>query len=169
MKTLILLASILFYSHAFAGFAAGTAVSTPDGLIAIENIAIESNVLAGAITQDGISFSPATIHFSSGALTDSFSKVVFLSTSKSSLISTMDALLMRVDGTLARVDKLMPGDQLISADGTPDTVTSVSVGSYAKSIHHISTSSGPATGVDGHLIIVNGIVAADFALQVSQN
>ena len=76
---------------------------------------------------------------------------------------------MKMDGTMTRALKLMPGDQLMSADGSPDTVTSVAVGSYAKSIHHISTSSGPATGVDGHLIIVNGIVAGDFALQVSQD
>ena len=35
------------------------------------------------------------------------------------------------------------------------------------SIHHLATSEGPATEVDGHLLAINGVVVGDWALQVT--
>ena len=62
----------------------------------------------------------------------------------------------------------MPGiDELVRADGVAVHIVSLQVGKFEKGVHHIATSNKPATSVDDHLILANGIVAGDYSLQLS--
>ena len=69
------------------------------------------------------------------------------------------------DRTLRRAGELVPGvDSLVEADGTPVPVVAVEEAPEGEA-HHLATSRAPATSVDGHLVLANGVVAGDYALQ----
>ena len=69
------------------------------------------------------------------------------------------------DRTLRRAGELVPGvDSLVEADGTPALVLAVEEAPEGEA-HHLATSRAPATSVDGHLVLANGVVAGDYALQ----
>jgi hypothetical protein len=71
------------------------------------------------------------------------------------------------DRTLRRAGKLVPGvDSLVEADGTPVPVLAVEDAPDGE-VHHLATSRAPAASVDGHLVLVNGVVAGDYALQLA--
>ena len=70
-------------------------------------------------------------------------------------------------GSLRRAGELVPGvDRLVEEDGTPVDVLAVTA-APAGEVHHLATTREPATSVDGHLLLVNGLVAGDFALQLA--
>jgi hypothetical protein len=71
------------------------------------------------------------------------------------------------DRTLRRAGELVPGvDSLVEADGTPVPVLAVEDAPDGE-VHHLATSRAPAASVDGHLVLVNGVVAGDYALQLA--
>ncbi len=70
-------------------------------------------------------------------------------------------------GSLRRAGELVPGvDRLVEEDGTPVPVLAVTA-APAGEVHHLATTREPATSVDGHLLLVNGLVAGDYALQLA--
>jgi hypothetical protein len=78
-----------------------------------------------------------------------------------------DQLFMLVDHKLKRAVKLVPGvDEIIRPDGSGAPVLDMASGKYHKGVHHISTTTDPGKGVAGHLIIANGLVGGDYALQL---
>ncbi len=79
-----------------------------------------------------------------------------------------EQLFLMPDGKLKRANRLVPvADSLVLQDGTAARVVSITPGRYKKGVHHIATSMGPATEVAGHLIVADGVVAGDYALQIS--
>jgi hypothetical protein len=63
---------------------------------------------------------------------------------------------------------LVPGThELRTADGGTKMVQSLEVGMFKKGMHHIATSTQPATSPDGHLIVAKGVVCGDWALQMA--
>ncbi len=89
-----------------------------------------------------------------------------------SIIVTPDHVFMLSSGKLKKADTLVPGvDELLSAEGNAVALNEIKVGRFYDGVHHISSDadkSGLGEGViDGHLINSNGIVSADFALQIS--
>lgn len=83
------------------------------------------------------------------------------------LVNALQPFLM-TDGTLKQARKLVPGkDMLVRADGSPTPINSLEVGLFNKGVHHIATSNAPAKSLDGHLLLANGIVAGDYAVQIS--
>lgn len=71
-------------------------------------------------------------------------------------------------GTMKKAEKLIPGvDKLMKADGTSTPILSLEVGMFKKGVHHIATSNEPATSLDGHLLVANGIVVGDYSIQIS--
>lgn len=84
------------------------------------------------------------------------------------LYANRGQLFLMSDGKLKRAARLVPGtDRLTLFDGTPATVLGVTVGRYKKGVHHIATSRDPATSMAGHLIVAEGVVSGDYALQVA--
>jgi hypothetical protein len=74
---------------------------------------------------------------------------------------------MLADRSLRRAGELVPGvDHLVERDGTPVVVLGVDDAPEGE-VHHLATSRAPATSVDGHLVLVNDLVAGDYALQLA--
>jgi len=91
------------------------------------------------------------------------------------LLVTKSHLFLLTSGGLKRADKLVPwheetqqGDKLMLADGGETPVTGLHVGYFKKGIHHIATTDHPALSLEGHLLNSNGVVTADYALQLAQ-
>jgi hypothetical protein len=71
------------------------------------------------------------------------------------------------DRTLRRAGELVAGvDSLVEADGTPVPVLALEDAPEGQA-HHLATSRAPAASVDGHLVLANGVVAGDYALQLA--
>jgi hypothetical protein len=58
-------------------------------------------------------------------------------------------------------------DMLMRPDGSAAPVIRMAATTGGRRVHHVATSREPAAEFSGHLIIVNGIVCGDYALQVS--
>lgn len=87
---------------------------------------------------------------------------------EASLYANRAQLFLMPDGKLKRAGRLVPGDDhLVLFDGTPVRVLGVTVGRYKKGVHHIATSREPARSMAGHLIVAEGVVSGDYALQVA--
>ncbi len=70
-------------------------------------------------------------------------------------------------GRLRRAGELVPGtDALVARDGGAAPVVAVEDAPEG-TVYMLATSREPATSVDGHLILANGVVAGDFALQLA--
>ncbi|HEY9260484.1 M48 family metalloprotease [Chitinophaga sp.] len=83
------------------------------------------------------------------------------------LFVSRDQLFYMTDQKMKSAAKLVPDqDKLVYYDGTTALVKSLEVGKYKKGLHHIATSIGPATTLDGHLMLAKGIVCGDYALQL---
>lgn len=83
------------------------------------------------------------------------------------LVTGLQPFLMK-NGSLKQAEKLVPGsDELVREDGTTTPIISLEVGMFDKGVHHIATSNQPATSLDGHLMVANGIVVGDYSTQLS--
>ena len=83
------------------------------------------------------------------------------------LVVTMDHLFLVPGDKLKRADKLIVGqDFLISPEGEKVEIHSISVGVYQGGVHHIATSTGKPESLDGHLLDSQGVVSADYAVQI---
>jgi hypothetical protein len=96
-------------------------------------------------------------------------KVTFGSPDKPDYLLVSRAQLFLIPGgKLKPAAALIPGqDSLVATDGTSRQVLSLEVGMFNKGLHHISTSTSPATSPEGHLIVAKDIVAGDWALQIA--
>ena len=83
------------------------------------------------------------------------------------IVVTSDHLFLMQDKTLRAADRLAPGDMLTSPEGDPVEIKSVYVGDYLAGFHHIATSkSEPGPDLAGHLLNTNGVVSADYMVQI---
>ena len=72
------------------------------------------------------------------------------------------------DGKLKRASKLVPGkDQLVRPDGTAVPITGMEAHVPTRGVHQIAMSTGPATELAGHLVVANGVVCGDYALELA--
>lgn len=88
-------------------------------------------------------------------------------TDREILVTSDHLFLMHTSKTLKKVQHLIPGNNLTTADGKAAPVTFVAMGEYATAIHSINMK-GKFDGKDltGHLINANGIVSTDYSVQV---
>lgn len=146
--------------------ALGTPVEARPGLFrAVEEFAVGDEVLAAG--QD-LKWQPVKVAFSQGTTGNSrqpFS--VFLTYGDRALIVTADHLFLMSDGTLKRADRLATTDSLALAAGGAVRVSDVRIGDYYGGFHHVATSTSPPThGLANHLLNTNGVVSADYAVQL---
>jgi hypothetical protein len=81
------------------------------------------------------------------------------------LLVSEDQLFLTPDRTLIPAAKLKPGDALLQPDGSPIPVYAVHRAAVAKRLHQIVAGGCDGT-LDGHLLNANGVVMADYAVQL---
>ena len=119
------------------------------------------------------SWSQQPVRFSAGTgvagTSNTMLKVVFGTPEHNDhLIVNRDQVFLMAGRTLKTAATLEPGvDSLISREGAPHRVLSLENDASTAGLHHIATSTSPATSVEGHLILAKNIVCGDWALQVS--
>ncbi|MBA9001940.1 hypothetical protein [Thermomonospora cellulosilytica] len=69
---------------------------------------------------------------------------------------------------LRRADRLTTRDRLLSPTGEAVPITGVHIGSFSGGVHHVAATSKepPGDGLDGHLLNTNGVVSADYVVQL---
>ncbi|NNB93036.1 hypothetical protein HI113_03810 [Corallococcus exiguus] len=85
------------------------------------------------------------------------------------LIVTADHLFLLANGDLQVVQKLVAGDEpdiLRRADGKEAKVLHVSWGTLASGVHSLQMGEYDGKSLDGHLLNSNGVVTADYAVQL---
>jgi hypothetical protein len=84
------------------------------------------------------------------------------------ILATRNQLFLMPGGVLKRAARLAAGrDVLVRADGATAPIVAMEATKALRGVHQIATSRDPATDLGGHLIVVNGIVCGDYALQLS--
>lgn len=83
------------------------------------------------------------------------------------IITTADHLFLLPDGTLKPIQDLRPGDKVRKADGGEARIISITAGNYDRGVRHISLGEYVPGEVDGHLMNSNGLVTADFSVQLA--
>lgn len=130
----------------------------------IESFKVGDNVIAAG---SDLKWSVVPVRFSSGTSTGVQPGVIFVEYEGGQLIVTPDHLFLLPDGKLKRAERLLPSDKLVSAEGNPVNIERVTVGTYVGGFHHIATNiEDPKNDITNHLLITNGIVSADYALQI---
>lgn len=144
----------------------GTPVQAGDGNFR----AIETFVVGDAVNAAGrdLKWTPRQIVFSQGTTGASIQKYTVLVGYRGTGIAvTSDHLFLLADGTLKAADRLAIGDRLVDPSGDAVRVDSVYIGDYLSGFHHIATSkTEPAADLSGHLLNTNGVVSADYTVQI---
>jgi len=144
----------------------GTPVQAGEGVFrAIESFLVGDYVLAASRKLD---WAPRQVEFSQGTTGASRQKYTVLVMYQDTFLAvTSDHLFLLRSGALKRADRLNPADELVSPDGKPVAIKSVHIGDYTAGFHHIATKKEtPDADLTGHLLNTNGIVSADYAVQL---
>jgi hypothetical protein len=149
--------------------ALGTPVAIAQGQFKpIQDFKVGDKVLATGINLQWVEKEVAFSNGTTGASVQPHS--VFIEYGNSSLIVTADHLFLMPDKKLKRADRLTINDKLMASNGGELEIKSVSMGTYYGGFHHIATTTEkPNDNLDGHLLDTNGIISADYAVQLYQN
>lgn len=156
-------------------FAYGTKIAdTIDTTKDIQLFRVGEPVLAAG---RDLNWSEATVEFSAGVKPHPhYGKtviVVYYGTAdrKRSIVVTPDHVFAVKAGeglAIKRARRLVAGDdQLIASDGSPVAILATETGGWHQGLHHIATTNRPAKNLEGHLLISDGLVSADWAVQIS--
>ena len=131
----------------------------------IEEFVVGDNVLACG---KDLKWQKQEVMFSNGTTGASRQKyTVLIAYNDTQLVVTSDHLLLMDDGNLKAADRLAIGDKLMDPKGNPVNIDSVHIGDYTAGFHHIATTTQePDADLDGHLLNTNGVVTADYAVQM---
>ena len=159
-----------------ACYAYGTPIATPDGEKAIQEFQPGDLVSVATLESTGetlrLSWSAKPVQFSSGTPPlpkgSTFPTMIFVNygEEQKSIIATSDQLFLLANGKVKQAGTLTINDRLVAADGTPVRINAVKLGEYSGGIHHIALSSRFTEDLDGHLLNSNGVVTADFSVQI---
>jgi len=144
----------------------GTPVQAGDGSFrAIEDYQVGDTVLAAG---KSLTWTEQEVVFSNGTPGVAKQKyTVLIIYSDGFLAVTSDHLFLMPNGTLKAAAKITPNDELVAPDGSSIAILSVHIGDYTAGFHHITTSKEePAESLDGHLLNTNGVVSADYTVQL---
>jgi hypothetical protein len=126
------------------------------------------------VAEDGglTRWSERPVAFSSGIGSDPAHPVIAVEFGEAAdrriVFAARNQLFLMPGGVLKRAARLAAGrDVLMREDGTTVAVAAVTEIPAPGGLHHVATSKEPATELAGHLIIIDGIVCGDYALQVS--
>lgn len=89
---------------------------------------------------------------------------------KREVVVTRDQLFLLKDGKIKPADKLGLRDRLVDRDNQAVPILDLAWGSYNGDFYELATvMEEPPANLAGHLILSNGVVTPDFAVQVYQN
>jgi hypothetical protein len=137
---------------------------------AIETYVEDDEVLAAGV---GLNWKTERVVFSGGTTGASRQKYTVLVRYENTAIAvTSDHLFLLAgqDHALKRADRLTTEDQLVSPTGEPVEIKGVHIGDYLAGFHHVAASSKDSPvddNLDGHLLNTNGIVSADYVVQIT--
>ncbi len=143
----------------------GTPVGTPAGPRAIETLVIGDAVLASG---EALGWKAWAVRFSEGLgpSGSGASMMIFVSWDDGEIIASPDHVFVRADLSMVQAQMLVPGIQLLGADGGPVTVQDVMMGQWTRGIHAIGTGAPwPAAQLAGHLLSTQGVVTGDFFVE----
>ena len=144
----------------------GTPVQDGNGNYqAIEEYQVGETVMASGLL---LNWKPHRVEFSNGtpgiALQRNAVLVVYEDTA---IAVTSDHLFLMEDRKLKRADRLVAGDNLLDPQGKSIPIKSVHIGNMHAGFHHIATKAEkPGPDLDGHLLNTNGVISADYAVQL---
>lgn len=145
----------------------GTPVLLENGVTeSIEKISVGDTILAAG---RDLKWAKSTVEFSQGTSGVSPQPFTVLITYLDTAIAvTSDHIFLMADGMLKAADRLVVGDELTAPDGSPIEIKSVHIGDYTAGFHHIATKKEvPSEDLAGHLIVTNGVVSADYIVQIA--
>jgi hypothetical protein len=136
----------------------------------VHEFAVGDKVLV-ATKPDLSAWEQAPVAFSSGTGPGSDSPTIQVRygdpSQPETLIVAARQLFLLAGGKLKQASRLVAGqDQLVRADGSATPIIDVMGGIAADTLHRIATSTEPATRLAGHLMVANGVVCGDYALQL---
>lgn len=84
------------------------------------------------------------------------------------LIVSPHHLFLMPDKSFKAANQLKPSDKLLSQTGEEIAILSINTAPFTGGMHNIATAppGEPDDNPDGHLIVANGVVCADYALQL---
>ena len=142
-------------------FSNDTLILTPDGAKKINSIKSGENIVAQF--DDG-TWRPRKVHFSAG--TKSETSVFFIHYGDNQqLIATKEQLFLLSTDHLKAAKELLITDQLCDKLGHPVEIKEIYKGTYNEGIQTIACSEHPTEIAEGHLILCNGIIVGDYALE----
>jgi hypothetical protein len=151
--------------------AVDTPIATPDGTIKVQDVKPrQTTVLAAG---KDLTWAPTLVTQASFATPGVTEHTIYLKyqlageNETRELVVTRDHPFILHDGTLIVADWLQVADQLTDRDGQPAQVVEVGWGSYDGNFYEFATvMEPPPADLAGHLVLTNGVVSGDFAVQV---
>ena len=144
-------------------FAAETTITVPTGAVQIAGLRAGDLVLAADLAMQWQQYVVKFAATASGATM--MASVAFGNNRQ--IIVTFDQLFVMADRTLKRADRLEPGDSLAGGGGQAVGVQRIMAGMFGGDVCDIATSADPPShDLAGHLLDANGVIAADYDLQV---
>jgi hypothetical protein len=149
------------------------AFDTPVEAMAGEFRSIQDFISGDEVLACGGDFSWKThnVEFSSGSDPDGTQPdAIFVEFDGGSIIVTSDHLFLVNEGFLRRANTISTTDTFLDPSGISVKILTVKSGFYRGGFHHIATSRADPNGkMDGHLLNTNGIISADYTVQLSQD
>jgi hypothetical protein len=148
----------------------GTMVQEGDGgFKAVETYLQGDEVLTAGTS---LEWSAQRVVFSggtTGASRQKFTVLVHYENTAIAVTSDHLFLLATEPRTLKRADRLTTDDSLVSPTGEAVPIRGVHIGDYLAGFHHIAATSkqAPQKGLEGHLLNTNGVVSADYIVQIT--
>jgi hypothetical protein len=153
--------------------AVDTPIATPTGTIKVQDVvADETTVLAAG---RDLQFRPYLVSQASHSAPGVTEHTIYLhyqlaDGSKRELVVSRDHVFLLKTSELTRADRLSPKDQLVDRDGQPAQIVEVLWGSYDGIFYEFATKMEPPDpNLTGHLVLTNGVVSGDFAVQAFVN
>lgn len=148
----------------------GTMVQEGDGSFKAIETFVEGDQIMAAGTS--LKWSAQPVVFSGGTTGASRQKYTVLVLYGNTAIAVTSDHLFLLAGdqqALRRADRLTPEDMLVSPEGEPVPVRGVHIGDYLAGFHHVAATSKdpPSESMEGHLLNTNGVVSADYAVQIT--
>ena len=83
------------------------------------------------------------------------------------ILTTVDHLFLRPNGKVTPIQFLTPGDAIVNSHGGFSRVRFVVPARYRGGLHHVTFADFDNRTLDEHLISANGVVTADYAVQLA--
>ena len=83
------------------------------------------------------------------------------------ILATVDHLFLRPSGKLKPIQRLQPDDRLVNAHGGHSRVIFTVPARFKGGLHHLGFDGFDNKTLDHHLLSINGVVTADYAVQLA--